>query len=82
MDERFMVAALKEAEKAWEDGEVPIGAVVVKDGEIVGRGHNRREYGKNALAHAEIEAIDEACKNLGGWRLFQCDLSSLMDLEE
>ena len=74
MDERFMVAALKEAEKAWEDGEVPIGAVVVKDGEIVGRGHNRREYGKNALAHAEIEAIDEACKNLGGWRLFQCDL--------
>ena len=74
MDERFMVAALKEAEKAWEDGEVPIGAVVVKDGEIVGRGQNRREYGKNALAHAEIEAIDEACKNLGGWRLFQCDL--------
>lgn len=74
MDERFMVAALKEAEKAWEDGEVPIGAVVVKDGEIVGRGHNRREYGKNALAHAEIEAIDEACKTLGGWRLFQCDL--------
>lgn len=74
MDEKFMMAALSEAKKAWDEGEVPIGAVVVKDGEIVGRGHNRREYGKNALAHAEIEAIDEACKTLHGWRLFQCDL--------
>lgn len=74
MEENFMMEALKEAEKARNEGEVPIGAVVVCDGEIVGRGHNRREYGKNALAHAEIEAIDEACRNLGGWRLFRCDI--------
>lgn len=56
------------------EGEVPVGAVVVKDGEIVGEGRNRRELGKNALYHAELEAIDNACKKLGGWRLWQCDL--------
>jgi len=56
------------------EGEVPVGAVVVKDGEIVGEGRNRRELGKNALYHAELEAIDNACKRLGGWRLWQCDL--------
>lgn len=56
------------------EGEVPVGAVVVKDGEIVGEGRNRRELGKNALYHAEIEAIDNACKMLGGWRLWQCEL--------
>lgn len=72
--EAFMREALKEAHAAYEAGEVPIGAVVVKGNEVVGRGHNRREYGKNALAHAEIEAIDQACKTLGGWRLWQCDI--------
>lgn len=72
--EAFMREALKEAHAAYEAGEVPIGAVVVKGDEVVGRGHNRREYGKNALAHAEIEAIDQACKTLGGWRLWQCDI--------
>ena len=57
-----------------KEGEVPVGAVIVKDGEIIARGRNRRETEKNALCHAEIEAINEACKKLGGWRLFGCDL--------
>ncbi len=69
-----MSKALELARQAAEDGEVPVGAIVVKDGEIVGKGRNRRENGKNALAHAELEAIDEACKRLGGWRLWQCEL--------
>ncbi len=69
-----MREAINEALKAAEAGEVPVGAVIVKDGEIIARGRNRREYGKNALYHAELEAIDKACKKLGGWRLFQCDL--------
>ncbi len=74
MDEQFMRVALELAREAAEDGEVPVGAVIVKDGQIVGRGRNRRELGKNALAHAEIEAIDEACRTLGGWRLSGCRL--------
>ena len=73
-DERLMEEALKLAREAAEEGEVPIGCVVTKDGEIVGRGRNRRETGKNALGHAEILAIDEACRTLGGWRLWQCRL--------
>lgn len=72
--EKFMREAIQEAKLAWAEGEVPIGCVVVKGNEIVGRGHNRREEDKNALAHAEIEAINEACQTLGGWRLWQCDL--------
>ena len=73
-EERFMTAALEFARKAQEIGEVPIGAVVVKGDEIVGTGYNRRETGKNALHHAEIEAMNNACKALGGWRLWQCEL--------
>lgn len=73
-DEFYMKRALELAKQAAEDGEVPVGAVVVKDGEIVGTGRNRREKDKNALAHAELEAINEACKRLGGWRLWQCDI--------
>lgn len=72
--EKYMKAALKLAQKAADEGEVPVGAVIVHDGKIVGRGRNRRETKKNALYHAEIEAIDKACKKLGGWRLHQCDL--------
>lgn len=72
--EYFMREALCLAQRAAAQGEVPVGAVVVKDDEIVGRGYNRRECDKNALAHAELIAIDEACKTLGGWRLWQCDL--------
>ncbi len=70
----YMKEALKLAAEAAEAGEVPVGAVVVCDGEIVGTGRNRREADKNALAHAEIEAINQACNTLGGWRLWKCDL--------
>ncbi len=70
----YMAEALKLAREAYAQGETPVGAVVVHKGEIVGRGRNRREEDKNALCHAEILAIDEACKTLGGWRLFECDL--------
>lgn len=73
-DEFFMREAIKEARLAEAAGEVPVGAVVVRDGEIIGRGRNTREYGKNALGHAEIAAIDEACRRLGGWRLTRCTL--------
>ena len=73
-DEEYMKEALALAKEAFEMGEVPVGAVAVWDGKIVGRGMNRRETDKNALRHAEIEAIDEACKTLGGWRLWKCDL--------
>ncbi len=72
--EEIMAEALKLAQEAADEGEVPVGAVVTLDGEIVGRGRNRREKNKNALAHAEIEAIDDACKRLGGWRLWQCEM--------
>ena len=73
-DEDYMREALLLARKAFELGEVPVGAVAVWDGKIVGRGMNLRETDKNALRHAEIAAIDEACKTLGGWRLWKCDL--------
>lgn len=74
MDKRFMTEALALAQEAFDAGEVPVGCVIVRDGEIVGRGRNRREGEKNALAHAEIEAIGDACRNLGGWRLWECTL--------
>ena len=67
-DEDYMREALALAKKAFEMGEVPVGAVAVWDGKIVGRGMNRRETDKNALHHAEVEAIDEACRSLKGWR--------------
>ena len=70
----FMKKALEYATLAKETLDVPVGAVVVCDGEIVSCGYNRREGEKNALCHAEIEAINKACKKLGGWRLHQCDL--------
>ena len=73
-DEKFMREALALAQAAADEGEVPVGCVVVRGGEIVGRGRNRRESAKSALAHAEIEAIAEACRKLGGWRLWQCTL--------
>ena len=70
----FMREALALAREAFDDGEVPVGCVLVRRGEIVGRGRNRREGDKSALAHAELEAIDQACRNLGGWRLWECTL--------
>ncbi|RAN53374.1 tRNA-specific adenosine deaminase [Dolosigranulum pigrum] len=72
--ELFMREALKEAEKARELDEVPIGAVVVRDGEIIGRGHNLRESTRNATMHAEMVAIQEANEQLVNWRLEECDL--------
>ena len=69
-----MKLALEQAQKAFELGEIPIGAVITKDGEIIASAHNRRETGKNALFHAETEAIYKACEKLGGWRLWECTL--------
>lgn len=74
MQIQFMQKALELAKISAAEGEVPVGAIIVKGDEIVGTGRNRREYGKNALYHAEIEAIDNACKTLGGWRLWECDM--------
>lgn len=74
IDEKFMRRALELARQAAELDEVPVGAVVVLDGEIVAEAYNRRECDKNATAHAELLAIDAACKRLGGWRLHKCDL--------
>ena len=74
MEEKFMLEAIEEAKKAAELTETPVGAVIVCDDKIVGRGYNTRETDKNALCHAEIKAIDEACRTLGGWRLHRCDM--------
>lgn len=73
-DEIFMRLALDEAKKAMAEDEVPVGAVIVRDGKVIASAYNTREYGKNALYHAEVKAIDEACKCLGGWRLVGCTM--------
>lgn len=73
-DFELMGAALDEARKAAALGEVPVGAVVARNGQIVAAAHNTRETEKNALHHAELLAIDAACKALGGWRLWECEL--------
>ena len=73
-DLKFMDEALALARQSAEEGEVPVGCVIVRKGEIVGRGRNRREQVRNALSHAEVEAINDACRNLGGWRLWECTL--------
>ncbi len=69
-----MKAALKCARKAFEEGEVPIGAVVVCDGKIISRGYNKRTKKQIATAHAEIEAIEKACKKLKSWRIPECEI--------
>jgi len=73
-DEEMMAIALKEAKTALLEGEAPIGAVIVKDGEVVSTGRNTRETKKTALGHAEIEAIAKACEKLGSWRLSGCTM--------
>lgn len=80
MDE-YMNRALELAKEAADEGEVPVGAVIVqrKTGRIVGEGRNMRENAKNALAHAEIMAIDMACRTLGGWRLPDCAMYVTME---
>lgn len=72
--EYFMSLALRLAAMAYERGEVPVGAVVVKDGKIMGSGFNERETGRCATLHAELTAIENACRALGSWRLSDCDL--------
>lgn len=73
-DARYMLVALEEAKKAAASGEVPVGAVVVCRSEIIGRGYNRREELRSALAHAELLAIEQASRHLGSWRLCDCQL--------
>ena len=75
----YMNEALKEARKAYEKGETPIGAVIVKDGEIISRAHNLTEELNDCTAHAEILAIRKASEKLGGWRLINCDLYVTME---
>lgn len=72
--EAYMERALELAREAAEHGEVPVGCVVVKDGRIIGEGRNRREEKQDVRSHAEMEAMAEACKTLGSWRLEGCDL--------
>ncbi len=73
-DDHYMKLALKQAKKAYEIGEVPIGCVIVKDGKVISKSHNLREIKKKATAHAEIIAINKACKKLDSWRLIGCTL--------
>lgn len=73
-DEKYMKMALKEAQKAMELGEVPIGCVIVYEDKVIGRGYNRRNTDKNTLSHAEITAINKASKKMGDWRLEGCTL--------
>ena len=73
-DEYFMSLAIEEAKKASAIGEVPVGCVIVCDNTVISTAFNTRETGKNALHHAEIKAIDQACKALNGWRLHKCEL--------
>ena len=72
--EKFMKEALKEAHKAYNKEEVPVGAVIVKDNKIIARAHNLKETSLNAVSHAEILAIQKACKKLCSWRLTDCDM--------
>ncbi|MDD6480560.1 MAG: nucleoside deaminase [Clostridium sp.] len=74
MDDKFMNYALKEAQKAYNKMDVPVGCVIVYNGKIIARGYNKREKDQNVIKHAEIEAIDKACKDLKSWRLNDCTI--------
>lgn len=74
MEEKFMKEALKEAKKAFDKDEVPVGAVIVKDNKIIAKAHNIKEQKHDSTSHAEILAIQKACKKLGAWRLSDCDM--------
>ncbi|MBR0120827.1 MAG: tRNA adenosine(34) deaminase TadA [Clostridia bacterium] len=78
-DRIFMRSAIELAKRSADEGEVPVGAVIVKNGKIVATGRNRRENDKNATVHAELQAIDRACSVLGGWRLWECELYVTME---
>lgn len=73
-ERKFMLRALRCAQKAYEIDDVPVGCVIVHEGKVISSGYNRRENDKNALKHAEITAINRACRKLGGWRLIDCDM--------
>ncbi|MCQ2513505.1 MAG: nucleoside deaminase [Ruminococcus sp.] len=73
-NEEFMKKAIQAARQAAEEKEVPVGAVIVRNSEIISIGRNKRETEKNALLHAEIDAINQACQKLGGWRLWNCEI--------
>ncbi len=73
-DEKYMKAAISQAKKAWKLLETPIGCVIVRDGQIIARGYNRRNTEHSTLAHAEIKAIKKACKVVGDWRLEGCTM--------
>ena len=73
-ERKFRLRALKCAQKAYEIDDVPVGCVIVHEGKVIASGYNRRENDKNALKHAEITAINRACRKLGGWRLIECDM--------
>lgn len=73
-DIKFMKIALEEAQKAFKKGEIPVGAVIVKDGIIISKAHNLKETKNNAIKHAEIIAIEKACAKLHNWRLIDCDI--------
>ena len=74
MQEKFMKEALKEAKKAYKKLEIPVGAVIVKDGKIIARGHNLKETKEDTTKHAEIIAIQKASKKLSAWRLIDCEM--------
>lgn len=74
MQEKFMLEALKEAKKAYKKGEIPVGAVIVKDNKIIARAHNLKETKKDTTKHAEIIAIQKASKNIEAWRLIDCEM--------
>jgi len=74
MQEKFMWEALKEAQKAYDKGEVPVGAVIVKDNKIIARAHNQKELKQDTTRHAEILAIQKASKKLQAWRLLDCEM--------
>jgi len=73
-EEKYMKIALKEAKKAFDMEEIPVGAVIVKDGKVISKAHNCKETSKNATGHAEIIAIQKACKKLDSWRLINCEM--------
>ena len=74
MQEKFMLEAINEAKKAYKKGEVPVGAIIVKDNKIIARGHNLKEYKKDTTKHAEIIAIQKASKKMKAWRLVDCEM--------